>query len=1635
MQKPFFRNREIPYSFPINEPKLACVASLGVQTGLLVAYASGDCIIVLLEGQSFSAILRGHKLYICTVSFESRDPHIISADIEGNCLFWHFQENSWQNNRSVRLSSPPTSIAWCGFRREIYYSADGNLFCSSVSSFGNERSLIASNSKYCVFNSDATIVTSHNGKNHLSIFSISSNPRFSQTIFLPSSIEFVDFSSQNTIFLTYTSDKVIRIWKLSNQRLYQCTSSVSSPFMGRFLKTPKLYPDSKTCLDHKNPKLVFVDSQHKIIESEVLENGRLLSNRLLNESSGNIDKSFFMIGAHKTHQGTMVLCIDVNSVSVIKRPKRSGEERGSKLLSRYLFHESPVTQFNFSPNSMSAFSLDKSGTLIYWPLSITTLYPIIISKGVEIAAWMGEMVVVFIKSNIMYSYNIQKGNIDTIMFPILMHSKAIITIQENICVLSKNGIIMQDNVHNLPEFEFFSISKEYKNNRLLVITNKKILKAYLLPSFQVIKCPVLDTNPKSICCCTVSSFALLYQNNIEFYRYYCDSFNLTSRIAICGLLGIYGDFSTIGGRIIGYDKEKIYSFEGETNLLFTCPLITGVDISSNGDIALLSNHSFYILYELSSQNELSPTKKIPDIFNQTLPIYAPFPSLYLGPSDNQISVIRSSLIILLEFKSAFQLSNCTPIQTPAIPNQYTNPDALQLPDNFDSTYKEALEEVKSLYTVLDMYGVRFLIGLFLSKRPPPFSAIWLSFSSSQSQIVEKISSIISVSDLSPFFISVCIHSHSLLESIVLKALDNTWKEHKNVEIVAHLYAALGKVSKIAKLYNAIGEHQKSSFFESDFSNEKNKKRAERNAYSALSHHGFEMAIALFIISGNIDSAVSVSINNLKDPFLAMLILRLYYKNLENRELIKFSSKLEWKDDVIPILMANLLNKAALPELLGKYFENKHPATVFGDPKIAIFQIFWHICPSPNIVSKIVSELVNQGLSPLAHYLLEYTRSYSSKPRIIHVKESDFVEEEKEPEDDPMSNDDFDFGGGASWNESESSSWSDSENESHIDPSIDEFKPSIMNQDSIFDIYIDECVRSLSNLFSDTQKEDYYAFEFAQKFGNHSISRDHCSEQTKSKIVNRVSLFIDFCCDLYIRSAFVPISPMSLISLAYMLYELVSNEKCIPIIDLSLLHRFTNSQYIHSVYYGAFVVSLWTFSHNFLAQLLGSDQVTKSVYLPSELPPAQAYLNADILPPRFPDSVPNLLRRYSTGPVTIIDRDRVLVIAVIFQKFYSCVEQCFEISNIQWIETVLTRMKSFYRTFLYYQIAYSSPCIECPSFSHEDVDPLSKIVFETHMNKKQVLLKINQKAISRLLSTAVFKGGSLSLANQKEKSITNASIRQILQSPIFPDRYIVLADQIYIITLDDKGTITPIYGFSQSEINDIISIIAHPRFELFLALTHNGAIVFDQGQKGDTTISIPTADWYLHASFSPNGSKIAIFSTSVIIVPFESRLCNLTPIYGKDIGFPCVCSSWINSDTRIVIGTNQPYLSLLDILTDEVYNTEYPFSWGSPLFMIYESKKSLLIFSTNVGMIAVCDGKQNFDRFFVYSFRSQIISLSLLTNLVVSSSEDGQVVAFSPFRQETPHSSPLNYSIGCFIASDTRVIISEKGKGTIVYWEA
>lgn len=159
---------------------------------------------------------------------------------------------------------------------------------------------------------------------------------------------------------------------------------------------------------------------------------------------------------------------------------------------------------------------------------------------------------------------------------------------------------------------------------------------------------------------------------------------------------------------------------------------------------------------------------------------------------------------------------------------------------------------------------------------PFIYAMWAYHSDSQESLMQLLfPEAVTWEDLRMFLVPVWLRSDARLSDIFDRMARSAYARTKDPFSAVLAYTAIGKLSLLRAIFRLSPKHQKvHTFLENDFSQERWKKAASKNAFALLAQHKVEAACGFFILAGRSDQAIKTALMELKDPLLALALARL-----------------------------------------------------------------------------------------------------------------------------------------------------------------------------------------------------------------------------------------------------------------------------------------------------------------------------------------------------------------------------------------------------------------------------------------------------------------------------------------------------------------------------------------------------------------------------------------------------------------------------------------------------------------------------------------------------------------------------------------------------------------------------------------
>lgn len=119
-----------------------------------------------------------------------------------------------------------------------------------------------------------------------------------------------------------------------------------------------------------------------------------------------------------------------------------------------------------------------------------------------------------------------------------------------------------------------------------------------------------------------------------------------------------------------------------------------------------------------------------------------------------------------------------------------------------------------------------------------------------------------------------IDSNSGARNLAERIARADFSSSRKADDAALWYVVLGRVTALSALYRAEQNIRMSQFLQRNFSKSENKTAAGKNAYVLVSKHRLQLAVAFFVLAGNIPGALSLVRTRIKDDQLAIFLSRI-----------------------------------------------------------------------------------------------------------------------------------------------------------------------------------------------------------------------------------------------------------------------------------------------------------------------------------------------------------------------------------------------------------------------------------------------------------------------------------------------------------------------------------------------------------------------------------------------------------------------------------------------------------------------------------------------------------------------------------------------------------------------------------------
>ncbi|XP_026175507.1 dmX-like protein 2 isoform X2 [Mastacembelus armatus] len=228
-----------------------------------------------------------------------------------------------------------------------------------------------------------------------------------------------------------------------------------------------------------------------------------------------------------------------------------------------------------------------------------------------------------------------------------------------------------------------------------------------------------------------------------------------------------------------------------------------------------------------------------------------------------------------------------------------------LADTVATTSAEVTNSTDKQYTggeALDECGLRYLLAMrlhtcLLTSLPPLYRMqllhqglstchfAWAFHSEAEEELLNMIPAMQrgdpQWSELRAVGVGWWIRNINTLRKMVEKLGKAAFQRHNDPLDAALFYLAMKKKAVLWGLFRSQHDEKMTQFFKNNFSEDRWRKAALKNAFSLLGKQRFEQSAAFFLLAGSLKDAIEVLMEKMEDLQLAMIVARLYEADFEN----------------------------------------------------------------------------------------------------------------------------------------------------------------------------------------------------------------------------------------------------------------------------------------------------------------------------------------------------------------------------------------------------------------------------------------------------------------------------------------------------------------------------------------------------------------------------------------------------------------------------------------------------------------------------------------------------------------------------------------------------------------------------------
>uniref|UniRef100_A0A3P9P5A6 Dmx-like 2 n=1 Tax=Poecilia reticulata TaxID=8081 RepID=A0A3P9P5A6_POERE len=228
-----------------------------------------------------------------------------------------------------------------------------------------------------------------------------------------------------------------------------------------------------------------------------------------------------------------------------------------------------------------------------------------------------------------------------------------------------------------------------------------------------------------------------------------------------------------------------------------------------------------------------------------------------------------------------------------------------LADTIATTSAEVTSSTDQQYTggeALDECGLRYLLAMrlhtcLLTSLPPLYRMqllhqglstchfAWAFHSEAEEELLNMIPAMQrgdpQWSELRAVGVGWWIRNINTLRKMVEKLGKAAFQRNSDPLDAALFYLAMKKKAVLWGLFRSQHDEKMTQFFKNNFTEDRWRKAALKNAFSLLGKQRFEQSAAFFLLAGSLKDAIEVLMEKMEDLQLAMIVARLYEADFEN----------------------------------------------------------------------------------------------------------------------------------------------------------------------------------------------------------------------------------------------------------------------------------------------------------------------------------------------------------------------------------------------------------------------------------------------------------------------------------------------------------------------------------------------------------------------------------------------------------------------------------------------------------------------------------------------------------------------------------------------------------------------------------